>query len=596
MAMSSTEKYWTTRRFWEDFYRAKRENKTLDQLKSVFDSAVNEVLEQLEKQADLHKMTAGELLEDFYGRKQKEYYKYINENYEKLMSDDKAYKQFIDEFFPAYDYAKVNRLLEIRSQIFSILAEHGIKADVNGKFSNSLKNEVENTYKSNIQLVNALTGSNQSYKIDSKELERIINYPWSGKSFSTRLWGNVSKLEQDLSGALLESYIQGTGMDGALKSMKAKYDRSFFKNLERLVRTEYNHFGQEAIHESYKARGIKEYEILTAEDERVCIVCGKMHGQTFKEKERSVGKNCAPFHARCRCTDIPKLPDLPDDIDEIYESMFGNLLDDFAKNEFGINPKSLHNRTKSKGTERYANSFGKTNMEKVVGKENYKKFLDSLDLIQDEQIKSVLNWAGGQLEFEKTNQQSKQSGNKIQLSQKAFDGTHNKRPLQTVYHEIGHAIDYLGNELLDEGFSYLSDSTKYQLKNSIKKDFLNLFNKDLEEINGANFKKIKNLKKIDIFDQSALVRKYKKLAEENPYAYTALSDLMESTGGFIEGPLGSGHGLKYWKTSGKQEAEFFAHMTEAFANEDLKLAMYELFPSTTKAWEKMLDEILKKIK
>ena len=49
------------------------------------------------------------MLEDFSKRDQ-EYRKY-EKNYEKLMESDEAYKQFIDEYFPSYDYAKVNRLL-----------------------------------------------------------------------------------------------------------------------------------------------------------------------------------------------------------------------------------------------------------------------------------------------------------------------------------------------------------------------------------------------------------------------------------------------------------------------------------------------------
>ena len=107
---------------------------------------------------------------------------------------------------------------------------------------------------------------------------------------------------------------------------------------------------------------------------------------------------------------------------------------------------------------------------------------------------------------------------------------------------------------------------------------------------------IKNLKKMDIFDQGVIVRKYKKLAEENPKMYSSLSDMMESTGAFIHHPLGSGHGLNYWKPYGIQEAEFFAHMTETVANEDSRKMMYELFPTASKKWEQMLEDILEEVK
>ena len=72
--------------------------------------------------------------------------------------------------------------------------------------------------------------------------------------------------------------------------------------------------------------------------------------------------------------------------------------------------------------------------------------------------------------------------------------------------------------------------------------------------------------------------------------------MMESTGGFIDRPLGFGHGTKYWKAYGMQETEFFAHMTETVVNKEAKKMMYEVFPTASKIWENMLDDILKAVK
>ena len=77
--------------------------------------------------------------------------------------------------------------------------------------------------------------------------------------------------------------------------------------------------------------------------------------------------------------------------------------------------------------------------------------------------------------------------------------------------------------------------------------------------------------------------------------YSALSDMMESTGAFVDHPLGFGHGLKYWNSSGMQEAEFFAHMSEIAANKEARKMMYDIFPTAAKKWEKMLEDILKKL-
>lgn len=242
-------------------------------------------------------------------------------------------------------------------------------------------------------------------------------------------------------------------------------------------------------------------------------------------------------------------------------------------------------------------AFDKTNMKNAIGNKNYTDFLKSFDSLADSSIKTLLQKMGNQLEFNAlADNKNFVRGNLVQLSQAAFDGTVNRNPLQIVYHELGHSIDNLGIEAFDSEYDRISEMPKYKLRNDIKNDLLKLFNNDLSEIKGDDYQKLKNLKKMDIFDQGAIVRKYKKLAEENPKMYSSLSDMMESTGAFIHHPLGSGHGLNYWKPYGIQEAEFFAHMTETVANEDSRKMMYELFPTASKKWEQMLEDILEAVK
>ena len=47
-----------------------------------------------------------------------------------------------------------------------------------------------------------------------------MNYPWSGKTFSSRLWGNISTLEQRLSNSIINSLASGEGVVEALRTMK----------------------------------------------------------------------------------------------------------------------------------------------------------------------------------------------------------------------------------------------------------------------------------------------------------------------------------------------------------------------------------------
>lgn len=242
-------------------------------------------------------------------------------------------------------------------------------------------------------------------------------------------------------------------------------------------------------------------------------------------------------------------------------------------------------------------AFDKTNMKTSVGNKNYAAFAESLGSMKTSKAKTLLKKLGNRMEFSSLSENKNfVLGKAVTLSQSSFTGSTAKNPLQVVYHELGHAVDNLGGESFDTWYDRVSEMPQYKLKNNIKKDLLNFVNGELASLKGDDFQKVKNLKKIDVFDQGAIVRKYKKLAEENPKMYSALSDMMESSGGFIDHPLGSGNGLKYWKTNGKQEAEFFAHMTESLVNDDARKMLYDLFPTASATWEKMLDDILKKVK
>ena len=262
-----------------------------------------------------------------------------------------------------------------------------------------------------------------------------------------------------------------------------------------------------------------------------------------------------------------------------------------------INVRPVKSKSDSKQQLTLAETvLGKTDMRSSVGDDNYKAFSKSIETIDNPKVKQFIEIVGDDFRFNSiTNDRAFVKGDNIQLTHDTFKGTKMKRPLEGVYHELGHAIDKISSKRTDIGLGYISTDIDYKLKSSINKDLLNLANDVLKEANGSNYTKIKNLKKLSIFDQSAIVRKYKKLAEENPMKYGPLSDMMESTGAFIEYPLGSGHGKAYWKKYGKQEKEFFAHMTSSVANPDTKDMLYELFPNAAKAWESMLDDMIERM-
>lgn len=626
-----SERYWEKRRELEDKARLKLEKKTLSELESVFERALVKIQRQLLAQADLHGITQSEMLEDFSKRDQEKYRKYIEKNYEKLMESDEVYKQFIDEYFPSFDYAKVNRLLQLRADIFSTIAGEAIASDVNGKFNNDLENITKRIYNSNSNALMQLLGGSAP-GLTKNELENIMNYPWSGKTFSSRLWGNISTLEQRLSNSIINSLASGGGVVEALKTMKNdgvisgmfKLEQGKFnRSIENLVRTEYSHFAVEGVRKSLNDVGVKQTQSWSAEDERVCSICGRRHGKEIKDDWHP------PYHGRCRCTEIPIVPEISDDIDKLYEEMFGDLLDEFASKQWGIklnHPKVSATKLDLKSV------LDKTNMQEALGKENYSNFLDHLDGITDQRVLNLINVMGHKLEFKDIKEvRAFAQGKSIQLSQKSFDGDRGVNPYQTVYHEIGHALDHLGLEVLtgkntmptgklikrklgrrttfiEEHITHASSLSEYNIKEALERDFWKYVNGDLPSYNdlgnrprNADKKKAYDDLRAEIYKKNTenlqkTRERLSKIVRENPNSVSAISDMIESIGSLGDYPLGFGHGKRYWQTTGSTETEFFAHMTEVVANDKSRELMKEIFPTAVSQWEKLVDDILKAVK
>ena len=632
-----SNKYWEKRRELEDKARLKMEDETIKSLtKDVLPQALLKIKETLLSQSDLHKMTQAELLADASKRDQEKYRQYIDENYQELMESDEKYQEFIDEFFPSYDYAKVNRLLQIRTDIFNVFASEMIKKDVNEKFNKGLEDILNKSYMSNSSALFQLMSAGDVTPLPKQELESILNYPWSGKTFSNRLWGNISRLEQNLSSSIVNAVASGGGVLDALADMKdnsfdlfKQEEGKFNRAIENLVRTEYAHFAVEGVKKSTSDAGIEQLQAWSAEDERVCAICGGRHGKIIKDGWYP------PYHGRCRCTVIPKMPELDENIDEIYEEMFGNLLDDFANDNFGIkltHPKikpKIDNKKTMKGIQ-YNDSLAKTNMEQMVGKDNYDNFIEHLNGISNDRVKQMFNLLGDKVSFKRLSASGAYAlRGEVQLNQKSFSGSDSSATFRTVYHEMGHFFDYLGIEILtgnkkfslgkkktkvlrktievDDNVSEASGLPQYKLKEAFRRDLWELINgTDLPMREDMGPKPRKKAEKkawedrdFEIYlkskeNEKTFLSDYQKKYKNNPRAYGALSDMLSSTG-FLDRNIGAAHDKNYWKATGIAETEFFAHATEMVADEELEKVMREVFPRGISVWEKIVDDILEKV-
>lgn len=80
-------------------------------------------------------------------------------------------------------------------------------------------------------------------------------------------------------------------------------------NATRLVRTEVNHFANEAEMLSYEELDVEKYRYIATLDKRTCDRCGELDNKVFNVKDKKHGKNCPPLHANDRCTTVAVFDD-----------------------------------------------------------------------------------------------------------------------------------------------------------------------------------------------------------------------------------------------------------------------------------------------
>lgn len=159
----------------------------------------------------------------------------------------------------------------------------------------------EKVYKASYNSIH-LEGISLFNTIDDGAITQIINSVWAadGKTWSERIWNNMTLLQETLEEGLLECVVTGKKTSQLKKVLQNKFNVSYTR-ADTLVRTEMAHIQTEAAKKRYNDYGINQVEIWADPDERTCEVCGKLH-----KKKYPVGANVPiPAHPRCRCCIIP---------------------------------------------------------------------------------------------------------------------------------------------------------------------------------------------------------------------------------------------------------------------------------------------------
>lgn len=137
--------------------------------------------------------------------------------------------------------------------------------------------------------------------IDDKLIRSIMETPWDGAGFSTRLWNNVSGVAREVQKQIAWGYITGKTEQRMAKELANKYAAGAFES-RRLIRTQSSYVSNEAQMRAYEECSAEQYQYVATLDTHTDGGCGALDRLIFLVSARRPGLNCPPMHPFCRCT------------------------------------------------------------------------------------------------------------------------------------------------------------------------------------------------------------------------------------------------------------------------------------------------------
>lgn len=150
--------------------------------------------------------------------------------------------------------------------------------------------------------------------IDQNKLSKIVNKPWAvdEKNFSERIWGNKTKLINELHNELTKMCLTGKSPDESIKYLSKKFNTSKAQ-AGNLIMTENAYFSQLAQKDCFNALDVEKYEIVATLDLHTSEICKEQDGKVYDMKDYQPGITAPPFHNYCRSTTVPHFDDFDDE-------------------------------------------------------------------------------------------------------------------------------------------------------------------------------------------------------------------------------------------------------------------------------------------
>lgn len=127
---------------------------------------------------------------------------------------------------------------------------------------------------------------------------------WSGKTFSTNVWGHDAAVYKSISDTINKGLTGGWSIDRMARALSERTGVAYHR-ADTLVRTETTFYNNLATLDTIKELGGDHYEIVAVLDSRTSEICQSENHKVYPVKENEPGRTAPPFHVRCRSTIRP---------------------------------------------------------------------------------------------------------------------------------------------------------------------------------------------------------------------------------------------------------------------------------------------------
>lgn len=283
--------YWLNRAIDRQSTIDKLSQAELNEIKKIYDNAerdfvkmINEIYESYSKQtgldtSELKKLMSFNETDKFWksmeGKNMKQY---VMKNYKARITRLEALQAQLQ--------MKCNDIAKRQAHIMNVAG----KSAVNFSFSKTV-------YDTSIGVNTDLSFAT----LDERTIDLILKEKWLGSNYSERVWKNTDLLAKNLQNILTKAVMTGASYSRTTMELRDKMGVGW-NAAERLVRTEMNHFHNQAELQAYEEMGVEMYVFVATLDNRTSQICQQLDGKKFKLSEAKEGVNYPPMHPYCRST------------------------------------------------------------------------------------------------------------------------------------------------------------------------------------------------------------------------------------------------------------------------------------------------------